>query len=152
MADPRRLDSSAPGFAAELRALTEIDAALDPSVESATAQILEAVRTRGDAALLEYTARFDGWSPAGAGDLEIGRGRARAALDALPTEQRRALEVAAARIGSHHERQRQESWREREADGTELGQRITPLDRVGLYVPGGKAAYPSSVLMSAEEG
>ena len=149
MAEPRRLDSASPGFEAELAALVEIEAALDPAVEAAAAQILEAVRTRGDAALLELTARFDRWNPRHASDLEVRMEDARAALAALAPPVRTALETAAARIRVHHERQRQESWRTREADGTELGQRITPLDRVGLYVPGGKAAYPSSVLMSA---
>ena len=149
MAEPRRLDSSAPGFDDALRRLVEIEAALDESVESATAAILEAVRTRGDAALLELTARFDRWTPRAASELEVPAAQARAALAALAAPERAALEIAARRIRSHHERQRQESWRTREDDGTELGQQVTPLDRVGLYVPGGKAAYPSSVLMSA---
>ena len=149
MAEPRRLDSRAPGFEAELARLTEIEAAIDGDVESAVAAILEAVRTRGDAAVLELTARFDRWTPRTAAELEVPRAQARAALDALPRAERDALELAAARIRTYHERQRQESWRAREADGTELGQQVTPLDRVGLYVPGGKAAYPSSVLMSA---
>jgi histidinol dehydrogenase len=149
VAEPRRLDSSAPGFDAELAALIDFEAALDEKVETAVAGILEAVRLRGDAALLEYTERFDRWSPKAASELEVPLAQARAALEALPVEEHDALEVAAARIRAHHEHQRQESWRSREADGTELGQQVTPLDSVGLYVPGGKAAYPSSVLMSA---
>jgi histidinol dehydrogenase len=149
MGEPRRLDSAAPGFAEELERLTGIEAALDQAVESASAAILEDVRTRGDAALLEYTARFDRWTPRSAAELEVPLGQARAALDSLPRPEREALALAAARIRAYHERQRQDSWRYAEADGTELGQQVTPLDRVGLYVPGGKAAYPSSVLMSA---
>ncbi|HEX5129465.1 MAG TPA: histidinol dehydrogenase, partial [Usitatibacter sp.] len=149
MAEPRRLDSSAPGFDGELARLVEFEAALDATVEAACAEILAAVRARGDAALLEYTSRFDRWRPRSAAELEVPLSQAREALDALPMNQREALELAAGRIRSYHERQRQDSWRAREADGTELGQQVTALDRVGLYVPGGKAAYPSSVLMSA---
>jgi histidinol dehydrogenase len=149
VAEPRRLDSSAAGFDAELAALTEFEAALDDRVEAVVTEILEGVRARGDAALIEYTARFDRWSPRSADELEVPAAQARAALEALKRAERDALEVAAARIRAYHERQRQPSWRVRESDGTELGQQVTPLDRVGLYVPGGKAAYPSSVLMSA---
>ncbi|HEX4763940.1 MAG TPA: histidinol dehydrogenase [Usitatibacter sp.] len=149
MAEPRRLSSDAPGFEAELAKLTAFEGAQDERVERATAGILDAVRARGDAALLEYTSRFDRWTPRDAGELVVPMDRARAALAKLPSAQRDALELAARRIRGYHERQRQESWRVAEADGTELGQQVTPLDRVGLYVPGGKAAYPSSVLMSA---
>ena len=149
MAEPRRLDSSAPGFEAELARLVRFEAALDASVEAACALILDAVRMRGDAALIEYTSRFDRWTPRSGAELEVPLSQARAALEALPRAEREALELAAARIRTYHERQRQDSWRMREPDGTELGQQVTPLDRVGLYVPGGKAAYPSSVLMSA---
>jgi histidinol dehydrogenase len=149
MAEPRRLDSSAPGFEGELARLVEFEAALDATVEAACAEILAAVRARGDAALIDYTSRFDRWRPRSAAELEVPLSQAREALDALPSNQREALELAAGRIRSYHERQRQDSWRAREADGTELGQQVTALDRVGLYVPGGKAAYPSSVLMSA---
>jgi histidinol dehydrogenase len=147
--EPRILSTDAPGFEAELARLLAFEAAQDAAVDAAVAGILEDVARRGDAALLELTARFDRWSPASAAALEIPRAQARAALDALPAAQRDALEVAAARIRAYHERQRQDSWRAREDDGTVLGQRVTPLDRAGLYVPGGKAAYPSSVLMSA---
>jgi histidinol dehydrogenase len=149
VAEPRRLDSRVPGFDAELARLTEFEAALDENVDAAVAEILAGVRSRGDAALVDYTARFDRWTPRSAAELEVPAGEARAALDGLPRAQRDALEVAASRIRVYHERQRQESWRAREPDGTELGQQVTPLDRAGLYVPGGKAAYPSSVLMSA---
>ncbi|MGZ5106314.1 MAG: histidinol dehydrogenase, partial [Usitatibacter sp.] len=149
MPEPRRLSTSDAGFEAALARLLAFEAAQDEGVERATAEILEAVRTRGDAALLEYTARFDRWSPASAQELAVPLGEAREALRALGAREREALEFAAARIRSYHERQVQESWRIDGGDGTVLGQQVTPLDRVGLYVPGGKAAYPSSVLMSA---
>ena len=149
MAEPRRLDSAAPGFEAELGRLLAFEAAQDDAVERATTEMLEAVRARGDAAVIELTARFDGWTPRSAAELDMPLSQARAALAALPPAERAALETAAARIRTYHERQRQESWRVREEDGTELGQQVTPLDRVGMYVPGGKAAYPSSVIMGA---
>jgi len=149
MAEPRRLSSADPGFEAELAKLLAFEAAQDERVERATAEILDAVQERGDAALMEFTARFDRWTPKDATELGVPMDRARAALAKLPAAVRDALELAADRIRTYHERQRQDSWRVAEADGTELGQQVTPLDRVGLYVPGGKAAYPSSVLMSA---
>ena len=149
MAEPRLLDAAAPGFEAELGRLLAFEATQDESVELATSTILDAVRSHGDDALLEYTARFDRWRPRDAAELEVPVAAARAALDALPSTERGALEFAAGRIRTYHEHQRQESWRVSEADGTVLGQQVTPLDRVGLYVPGGKAAYPSSVLMGA---
>jgi histidinol dehydrogenase len=149
MIEPRRLSSDAPGFEAELARLLAFEGAQDEGVERATAAILEDVRGRGDAALLEYTARFDRWSPARASELEVPMAEARQALASLARDVRQALEAAAARIRTYHERQALASWRVEEEDGTVLGQQVTPLDRVGLYVPGGKAAYPSSVLMSA---
>ncbi|MGZ5079331.1 MAG: histidinol dehydrogenase [Usitatibacter sp.] len=149
MAEMRRLRSEAPDFEAELGRLLAFEAAQDEGVERATGEILHAVRTRGDAALLEYTARFDRWTPRSGADLDVTLADARKALERLPRAEREALELAAQRIRAYHERQRQDSWRAEEADGTVLGQQVTPLDRVGLYVPGGKAAYPSSVLMSA---
>jgi histidinol dehydrogenase len=149
VAEPRRLSTDAPGFEAELARLLAFEAAQDERVERVTAAILDDVRARGDAALLEYTARFDRWSPASAADLVVPLARARAALDGLAAGEREALEAAAERIRAYHERQVLASWRVDEGDGTVLGQQVTPLDRVGLYVPGGKAAYPSSVLMSA---
>jgi histidinol dehydrogenase len=149
MAEVRRLSSAAAGFEVELGRLLAFEGAQDERVDRDTAAILEAVRTRGDAALLEYTARFDRWTPDGVEALGVPLAQARRALDALPEAQRDALRFAAERIRAYHQRQRQESWRAEEADGTVLGQQVTPLDRVGLYVPGGKAAYPSSVLMSA---
>jgi histidinol dehydrogenase len=149
VAEPRRLSSADAGFDAALERLLAFEATQDEAVELATAQILEAVRTRGDAALVEFTARFDRWTPASPASLQVPTEDARAALRELPTGQREALEFAAARIRSYHERQVQVSWRIDGGDGTVLGQQVTPIDRVGLYVPGGKAAYPSSVLMSA---
>jgi len=145
----RRLSSSDADFDSRLEALLAFEGAQDEAVDVATAKILDEVRGRGDAALLEFTERFDRWTPASAAALEVPMARAREALEGLPAAERDALRFAAERIRAYHERQRQDSWRAREADGTELGQQVTPLDRVGLYVPGGKAAYPSSVLMSA---
>ena len=149
MPEIRRLSTAEAGFDAELDRLLAFEAAQDGRVEEATAAILDAVRARGDEALLEFTARFDRWTPRSAADLVVPMDEARAALEGLPRPEREALAVAAERIRDYHARQVQGSWRVTEADGTELGQQVTPLDRVGLYVPGGKAAYPSSVLMSA---
>jgi histidinol dehydrogenase len=125
------------------------EASQDESVDRVTAGILADVRTRGDAALLEYTRRFDRVPAESVQALEIPKDSWHAALEALPTAQRKALEAAAARVRAYHEHQRGETWTYTEADGTVLGQKVTPLDRVGLYVPGGKAAYPSSLLMNA---
>ena len=149
MAEVRRLSTADAGFEDALAGLLAFEAAQDDKVEAATTEILEAVRRRGDQALVELTARFDRWTPRDAGELHVPLAQARAALQSLPPAQRDALSLAAERIRTYHERQRQESWRVAESDGTVLGQQVTPLDRVGLYVPGGKAAYPSSVLMSA---
>ncbi len=149
MVEIRRLSSDDAGFESALRELLAFEAAQDESVDRATATILEDVRQRGDAALLELTARFDRWTPRSAAELEIPMERAREALRTLPAAEADALRFAAERIRAHHERQRQDSWRSEEPDGTVLGQQVTPLDSVGLYVPGGKAAYPSSVLMTA---
>jgi histidinol dehydrogenase len=145
----RRLDSSAASFDAELAALTAFEAAQDPAVDAAVAAIIADVRARGDAALLEYTERFDRVRAASVAELAIAREDMRAAFERLPHAQREALETAAARIRAYHERQKIESWTYRDADGSVYGQQVTPLDRVGIYVPGGKAAYPSSVLMNA---
>ena len=145
----RRLDASAPGFAGELEALLDFSAQRDAGVVERVAAIVADVRARGDAALLEYTNRLDARELADAAALEI-TGAALAQAEArIPAQLREALQAAAARIESYHLRQRQESWQYRDADGTLLGQRITALDRAGLYVPGGKASYPSSVLMNA---
>jgi histidinol dehydrogenase len=149
MAEPRRLSTREAGFEAALAKLLAFEAAQDEGVERATAQILDAVRARGDAALLEYTQRFDGWTPRSAAELEVPMAAARQALEALGRREREALEFAAARIRDYHARQVQQSWSFEDREGAILGQKVTALDRVGLYVPGGKAAYPSSVLMSA---
>lgn len=145
----RRLDSSAPGFDREFSKLIAFEAAQDPEVDARVASIVADVRARGDAAVLDYTAQFDRLQVASVAALEIPAHAMQAAFDGLPADQRDALQVAAARVRSYHERQKLVSWSYRDADGSEFGQQITPLDRVGLYVPGGKAAYPSSVLMNA---
>ena len=149
MASINRLDSSAADFQSDLRLLLAFDASQDESIERATAEILHRVQSEGDSALLEFTRRFDRVQADSVAALEIERAEWLAALNGLPTDQREALEAAADRVRRYHEHQRAQSWSYTEADGTELGQKITPLDRVGLYVPGGKAAYPSSVLMNA---
>ena len=145
----QRLATTDADFALRLAALTEWEAGLDAAVEQTVSGILADVRSRGDAALLEYTARFDRLQLASAAELEIPRERIDTALAAIPAAQREALEQAAARVRSYHEHQRQDSWQYRDAEGNLLGQQITALDRVGIYVPGGKASYPSSVLMNA---
>jgi histidinol dehydrogenase len=145
----RRLASSDAGFAESLEQLTRFDAAEDQKVLDTVRSIIADVRARRDAALLDYARRLDRASAASIADLEISQDAARAALAGLPSEQRQALQSAHERIRAFHERQLQSSWDYREADGTRLGQRVTALERVGLYVPGGKAAYPSSVLMNA---
>ncbi len=144
-----RLDARDDGFPMTLRQLLAFEAGEDAHIEQAVAGILQNVRERGDAAVLEYTAKFDRLQAAGMQDLEITADECAAALSALAPARRTALEQAAHRVRIYHERQRTESWQYEEADGTVLGQKITPMDRVGLYVPGGKAAYPSSVLMNA---
>ncbi|MCL2589454.1 MAG: histidinol dehydrogenase [Betaproteobacteria bacterium] len=145
----RRLDARAPDFSATLDALLAFEASADERIDRAVTEILRTVREKGDAAVLEYTRRFDGFDTLSAAGLEVPQGELRAALDGLGKQQREALELAVERVQSYHERQRGESWTYTEADGTVLGQKVTPLDRVGLYVPGGRAAYPSSVLMNA---
>ncbi len=149
MPEPRRLSTRDADFDAKLDALLAFETAQDDSVDRAVAEILDNVRRRGDDALVEYTRRFDRWTPAAVADLEVDLARARAALDRIGRAERTALETAAGRIRRYHEHQHLKGWRIEEADGTVLGQQVTPLDRVGLYVPGGKAAYPSSVLMNA---
>ncbi len=149
MLELRRLSTASPGFDAEFDRLLAFDAAIDAGVETAVSAILADVRARGDAALLECTARYDRWVPASAQALVVPLEEARSALGRIAAPQREALELAAERIRAYHEHQRQPSWRHDDGDGVILGQQVTPLDRVGLYVPGGKAAYPSSVLMNA---
>ena len=148
----RRLDTADAGFDAELRRLKHWSAETDREIETRVAGILADVQARGDAAVLEYTARFDGLQAASVAALEIGRDELQAALGQVTPAQRQALEAAAARIRAYHERQMDACGRSfvyRDGDGTLLGQKVTPLDRVGIYVPGGKAAYPSSLLMNA---
>jgi len=147
----RKLDSTQDDFQETLDALLAFEAETDDAIEGAVAKIIADVRARGDEAVLEYTNRFDRMNAASMADFDIGQGEMDAALAALPSAQRSALQTAADRIRAFHERQKQElqGFTYTEADGTILGQRITPLDRVGIYVPGGKAAYPSSVLMNA---
>ena len=144
----RRLDTAAPGFDAEFATLTAFEAGQDEGIDATVALIVGDVRTRGDAALLEYTHRFDRLDASSVAELEITAGQMREAHASLPAAQSDALGAAAARIRAYHERQKGHDWSFTESDGTELGQRVTPLDRVGVYVPGGKAAYPSSVLMN----
>ena len=148
----RRLDTRAAGFDAELQRTLHWSAETDRAIEDRVAAIVDDVRTRGDAAVLECTRRFDGLDADSVAALEIAPAELRAALDIVTPAQRRALEDAARRIRDFHERQLEacgRSWSYRDAEGTLLGQKVTPLDRVGIYVPGGKAAYPSSVLMNA---
>ena len=145
----RRFSSRDADFTARLDALLAFEAAQDDAIERTVAAILADVKARGDAAVLEYTQRFDRVPAASLPELELSRAELDAALAGLPVERRAALETAAARVRAYHERQPLQGWQYEEADGTRLGQKVTPLDRVGLYVPGGKAAYPSSVLMNA---
>ena len=148
----RQLDTSQPDFDAEFQRLRHWSAETDASIEERVAAILADVKQRGDAAVLEYTARFDGVQAASMAELELTREELRAAFEAITPAQRNALEAAAARVKAYHQRQLEacgRGWSYRDEDGTLLGQKVTPLDRVGIYVPGGKAAYPSSVLMSA---
>jgi histidinol dehydrogenase len=148
----RQLSTVDADFEASLQRLLHWSAETDQAIEQRVAQILADVRTRGDAAVLDYTARFDGLQAANVAALEIGRDELHAALARITPAQRAALEQAAARVRSYHERQLDaccRSWSYRDADGTLLGQQVTPLDRVGIYVPGGKAAYPSSLIMNA---
>ena len=150
----RKLDSTQDGFRQKLDALLAFEASTDDAIEAAVTTILHDVKQRGDAAVLEYTNKFDripGGGAAGMAQFDIGQAELDAALAGLPEAQRAALQTAAERIRVFHERQKQElqGFSYTEPDGTVLGQRITPLDRVGIYVPGGKAAYPSSVLMNA---
>jgi len=144
----RRLSTAGASFDAELLALTRYEAAQDDAVEAAVRAIIADVRKRGDAAVLEYTRKFDRIQARTMAEVEVPRAKLEAALAALPAAQGAALREAAERIRRFHQRQLSQSWDFTEADGTRLGQRVTPLERVGVYVPGGKAAYPSTVLMN----
>ncbi len=145
----RQLSSKDEAFNEELTALLAFEETADEKLEATVAAILADVRVRGDEAVLDYTARFDRLTLVCAKRLELPKAELHAAFEALPAAQRRALEEAAARVTEYHQKQKQASWHYHDAEGTLLGQQVTPLDRVGLYVPGGKAAYPSSVLMNA---
>lgn len=150
-ARPLRLSTVDSGFDAAFKERLHWSAETDARVEQAVEGILEDVRKRGDAAVLEYTNRFDKLQARSMKELELGQPELKAAFEAIPAAQRHALEAAARRIRSYHEAQKKaggESWSYRDEDGTLLGQKVTPLDRVGTYVPGGKAAYPSSLLMN----
>jgi len=145
----RQLYSRAADFNEELTRLLAFEETADEKLEATVASILADVRKRGDAAVLEYTRKFDRLPLDNAAAMELPQSELRAAFDGLPADQKSALEQAAQRVTDYHRKQVQTSWSYTETDGTLLGQQVTPLDRVGLYVPGGKAAYPSSVLMNA---
>ena len=149
MINIKRLSSCDADFKQRLDALLAFESAQDASVDQAVAAILADVKARGDAAVVDYTNRFDRLYVKTLAELELSRGELQTALDGLPKDQREALEFAAARVRRFHEYQPLQSWQYEDADGSLLGQKVTPLDRVGLYVPGGKASYPSSVLMNA---
>ncbi|WP_417579183.1 histidinol dehydrogenase [Nitrincola sp.] len=144
-----RLKAGQADFDSQLNAMLAWESVSDKQVNQIVDDVIEQVRARGDAALIEYTNRFDRMQATQMSELEVSQARLLQALENLPLEQRTALEAAAQRISTYHARQKSESWRYTEADGTVLGQQVTPMDRVGIYVPGGKAAYPSSVLMNA---
>jgi histidinol dehydrogenase len=151
-ARPLRLSTTQTDFETLFQQRLHWSADTDAAIEQRVADILADVKARGDAAVLEYTERFDGLKAASMAALELTQAELKAAFDGLPKLQQQALQDAAARVRSYHEAQKKasgESWTYRDADGTLLGQKVTPLDRVGIYVPGGKAAYPSSVLMNA---
>ncbi len=151
-AKPLYLSTAQADFEARFQARLHWSADTDAAIEQRVADILADVRARGDAAVLEYTQRFDGLAAADMKPLELTQAELQVAFESLPAAQRQALQSAAARVRAYHEAQKKasgESWSYRDQDGTLLGQKVTPLDRVGIYVPGGKAAYPSSVLMNA---
>lgn len=147
--DIRRLSSDQADFAEQMDALLAWEAVSDHQVQQIVTDILADVKTRGDAAVVEYSNRFDHLHATSMSELELNQEQLQHALDTLPDDQRAALLKAAERVTAYHEKQKQDSWQYTEADGTVLGQKVTPMDRVGIYVPGGKAAYPSSVLMNA---
>ena len=152
IATPARISSASSTFDAELKARLHWSAGIDAEIEQRVASILADVQTRGDAAVLEYTARFDNLTVPSMAALELTQAELKSAFEAIPSAQRDALQAAAKRVRTYHEAQKQangQSWNYHDEDGTLLGQKVTPLDRVGIYVPGGKAAYPSSVLMNA---
>ena len=144
-----QLDANQSDFDQRLDSLLAWESVSDHGVQTAVAEIVADVRQRGDQAVLDYTKRFDRLEVGSLAELVVPAERLQQALNTIPEDQRNALQVAADRVRTYHERQKQDSWSYTEADGTLLGQQVTPLDRAGLYVPGGKASYPSSVLMNA---
>jgi len=149
MADIRKLNTSDADFSAQLDALLAWESVSDAGVNQVVNDVIADIRSRGDAALIDYTNRFDGWQASSAADLQVPVVRLQEAWNNIPVDQQAALKHAADRVTAYAEHQKMDSWQYTEDDGTVLGQKVTPLDRVGLYVPGGKAAYPSSVLMNA---
>jgi len=149
MLNIRRLSASQAGFREELDRLLAWETVSNEDVNNIVKEVVGNVRVHGDQALLDYTARFDRMTLKSGAELEISQARLQKALASIPNDQREALEISAQRVRAYHEKQVQASWSYEEADGTMLGQQVTPLDSVGLYVPGGKAAYPSSVIMNA---
>ncbi|WP_430461394.1 histidinol dehydrogenase [Thalassolituus sp. LLYu03] len=145
----RRFSSAQSDFAEQMNTLLAWESVSDAGVQKTVADIIYDIRARGDEALIEFTNKFDRMSVSSMAQLELNQQQLQEALDTLPAERREALLVAAERVRAYHEKQKQDSWSYTEADGTMLGQKVTPMDRVGIYVPGGKAAYPSSVLMNA---
>jgi len=149
MADIRKLSTTDVDFDAQLEQLLAWESVSDDAVNDVVKQVIADIRSRGDLALMDFTNRFDGWEAKAPSDLAIPVERLKQAWEGLSAEQQQALQHAADRVKAYAEHQKMDSWQYTEADGTVLGQKVTPLDRVGLYVPGGKAAYPSSVLMNA---
>ena len=148
MVDITRLDSSSADFWSQLDELLAWESVSDDKVNSVVREVLHEVKSRGDAAVVEYTNKFDRLTASSMAELTIDASQLEAAAKSIPADQRKALELAAERLRSYHQHQKMETWSYTEADGTMLGQQVTPLDRVGVYVPGGKATYPSSVLMN----
>ena len=149
MADIRKLSTTDGDFDAQLEQLLAWESVSDDAVNDVVKQVIADIRSRGDLALMDFTNRFDGWEAKVPSDLAVSVERLKQAWEGLSAEQQQALQHAADRVKTYAEHQKMDSWQYTEADGTVLGQKVTPLDRVGLYVPGGKAAYPSSVLMNA---
>lgn len=145
----RRMNASDANFSAELDQLLSWESVSDAQVNQRVVEIIARVRSQGDAAVLDFTRQFDGLEVEHFSQLELSQERLQQALDNISAEQRQALETAAERIRRYHQHQRQDSWRYTDPDGTMLGQQVNPIDRAGIYVPGGKATYPSSVLMNA---
>ena len=145
----QRLDANSERFSGQLDALLAWSSVSDPAVAATVAEILQAIKSQGDTALMDYTNQFDRRDISQMAELTISQAQLQQALESIPVAQRQALEVAAERVRHYHQHQVQDSWQFTESDGTVLGQKVTPMDRVGLYVPGGKASYPSSVLMNA---